>query len=92
MGRGNGREGGRNDRSKKMGRINNGPSNRRGAVRSASEFSAYAETSDSRDFRRELGLPAVGTSNECRDFRRRETEKHLNLHEFYHVEQKYDGH
>ena len=66
--------------------------NESGAVRSASELPAYVGTSGGRDFRREPGLPAIGTSDECRDFRRRETEKHLNLHEFYHVEQKYDGH
>ena len=46
-----------------------------GAVRSASELPAYAGTSGSRDFRREPRLPAVGTFDECRDFRRRETEK-----------------
>ena len=66
--------------------------NESGAVRSASELPAHAGTSDGRDFRRELGLPAVGTSDECRDFRRRETEKHLNLHSLCYVGQKYDGH
>ena len=82
-----GRRGGRKRTAVKnmMGLVIKESGNGFGAVRSTSELPAYAGTSGDRDFRRDPGLPAVETSDECRDFRCKETEKHLNLHSLYHV-------